>query len=60
MIDSIGALIASICGWLYLKRKKDPLFNNYFDEWFESERIKNTKLEEKNNRDNTEKTKKIK
>ena len=41
IIDSIGALITSIIGWIYLKKGKDPLFNNYFDRWFKSERIKN-------------------
>ena len=29
----------------YIKRKKDVLFNEYFDEWFESERIKNEEKE---------------
>ena len=40
MVDAIGALVACIAGWKYMKKKKDTLFNNYFDEWFESERIK--------------------
>ena len=40
MVDAIGALVACIVGWKYMKKKKDTLFNDYFDEWFESERIK--------------------
>ena len=43
IVDTIGAIIACIGGWIYMKQKKDTLFNNYFDEWFESERIKNSK-----------------
>lgn len=48
IVDAVGALIACIFGWFYMKRKKDTLFNDYFDEWFESERIKNAKLKEQN------------
>ena len=44
IVDTIGAIVACIGGWIYMKKKKDTLFNNYFDEWFESERIKNSKL----------------
>ena len=44
IVDTIGAIIACIGGWIYMKQKKDTLFNNYFDEWFESERIKNEKI----------------
>ena len=29
-------------------KKKDVLFNDYFDEWFESERIRNAELKAKN------------
>lgn len=43
IVDTIGAIIACIGGWIYMKQKNDTLFNNYFDEWFESERIKNAK-----------------
>ena len=46
IVDTIGAIIACIGGWIYMKQKKDTLFNNYFDEWFESERIKNEKIKE--------------
>lgn len=42
IVDAIGAIVACIGGYIYIKRKKDVLFNDYFDEWFESERIKNT------------------
>lgn len=44
IVDTVGSLVACIGGWIYMKKKKDTLFNNYFDEWFESERIKNSKL----------------
>lgn len=43
IVDTLGAVIACIGGWIYMKQKKDTLFNDYFDEWFESERIKNAK-----------------
>ncbi len=48
IVDSIGAIVACIGGWIYMKKKKDTLFNDYFDEWFESERIKNAELKAKN------------
>ena len=38
IVDAIGAIIACAVGSLYIKKKKDVLFNDYFDEWFESER----------------------
>lgn len=41
IVDSIGSIIACILGWRYMKKRKDPLFNEYFDRWFESETIKN-------------------
>jgi len=47
IVDSIGASVACIFGWIYIKNKKDTLFNNYFDKWFKSERIKNKNKEEK-------------
>lgn len=46
IVDAIGAGIACIGGWIYMKKKKDTLFNDFFDEWFESEKIKNAKLKE--------------
>lgn len=46
IVDTIGAIIACIGGHIYIKRKKDVLFNDYFDEWFESERIKNEEKKE--------------
>jgi len=44
IVDMIGAFVACTGGWLYMKKKKDPLFNDFFDNWFESEIIKNTEL----------------
>lgn len=46
IVDSVGALVACIFGWIYMKNKKDTLFNNYFDKWFKSEGIKNSKKKE--------------
>ena len=43
IVDTIGAIIACTGGWIYMKNKKDTLFNNVFDEWFESERNKKGK-----------------
>jgi len=47
IVDAIGALVSCIFGWFYMKRKKDTLFNDFFDNWFESERIKNAELQVK-------------
>ncbi len=47
IVDAVGTLVACIGGWFYMKKKKDTLFNDYFDEWFESERIKNAELKAK-------------
>ena len=44
IVDTIGAIVACIGGYIYIKKKKDVLFNDYFDEWFESEKTKNNKL----------------
>ncbi len=50
IVDTVGAVIACIGGWIYMKKKKDTLFNDFFDGWFESERIKNEKLKEEKKR----------
>ena len=34
IVDSIGAIVACIFGWIYMKKQNDTLFNNYFDIWF--------------------------
>ena len=44
IVDTIGALVACVFGWIYMKKQNDTLFNNYFDNWFLSERKKNAKL----------------
>ena len=50
IVDSIGAIVACIFGWIYMKKRKDTLFNEYFDRWFESERVKyNNKNKDKDN-----------
>lgn len=33
-VDAIGAFIASIFGWLYIKKKNDVIFSQYFSSWF--------------------------
>lgn len=48
IVDAVGALTACIGGWFYMKKKKDTLFNDFFDDWFESERRKNAELKAKN------------
>lgn len=45
IVDTIGAIVACIGGWIYMKNKNDTLFNDYFDEWFEAEKNKKSKLE---------------
>ena len=47
IVDAVGAIVACIGGYVYIKKKKDVLFNDYFDEWFESERVKNDGKENK-------------
>ena len=42
IVDAIGAVIACVLGSLYICIKKDVLFNDYFDNWFPSEKNKNT------------------
>ena len=41
IVDAVGAGIACIFGWLYIKKQNDTLFNNFFDKWFISETKKN-------------------
>lgn len=41
IVDSIGAIVACIFGWIYMKKEKDTLFNNYFNKWFKKDKIKN-------------------
>ena len=43
-----GARVACIFGALYIKKHKDSLFNNYFDDWFEDERKRNEMLKKQN------------
>lgn len=37
IVDALGALVACIVGWLYIKKRNDVLFNDYFDRWFKKE-----------------------
>lgn len=48
IVDAIGAIIACIFGSRYIRKNKDVLFNDYFDDWFESERIRNEQLKLEN------------
>lgn len=41
IVDALGALFACVCGHFYIKKYKDTLFNDYFDDWFEGERKRN-------------------
>ena len=33
-VDTVGALVASIGGWIYIKKKNDVIFSEYFASWF--------------------------
>lgn len=44
IVDTIGALVAGIFGWLYIKQENDTIFNNYFDKWFSKDRKRKAKL----------------
>ena len=49
IVDAVGAGIACVFGWLYIKQQNDTLFNNFFDKWFISEVKKNEKAKNKDN-----------
>jgi len=49
IVDAVGAGIACIVGWIYIKQQNDTLFNNFFDKWFISEVKKNEKAKNKEN-----------
>ena len=44
IVDTIGAVVACIFGWLYIKQENDTIFNNYFDKWFSKDRKRKAKL----------------
>ena len=44
IVDTIGALVACVFGWLYIKQENDTIFNNYFDKWFSKDRKRKAKL----------------
>lgn len=44
IVDTIGAIVACVFGWLYIKQENDTIFNNYFDKWFLTERKRKVKL----------------
>ena len=44
IVDTIGALVAGIFGWLYIKQENDTIFNKYFDKWFSKDRKRKAKL----------------
>ena len=54
IVDTIGAIVACVFGWLYIKQENDTIFNNYFDKWFSKDRKRNAKLE-KGEQDATDK-----
>ena len=33
-VDAVGAFVASIGGWIYIKKKNDVIFSKYFASWF--------------------------
>lgn len=38
MVDTIGAFITAIIGYIYIKKKNDVLFRDYFKHWFHREK----------------------
>lgn len=54
IVDTIGAIVACIFGWLYIKQENDTIFNNYFDRWFSKDRKRKAKLK-KGEQDATDK-----
>ena len=44
IVDTIGAIVACVFGWLYIKQENDTIFNNYFDKWFSIDRKRKSKL----------------
>mgnify|MGYP003291886118 CR=1 FL=1 len=49
IVDAVGAGVACIFGWLYIKQQNDTLFNNFFDKWFIPQTKKNEKAKNKDN-----------
>lgn len=46
IVDTIGAGVACIFGWIYMKKQNDTLFNNYFDRWFRQPKVIKNKQKE--------------
>ncbi len=46
IVDTVGASVACIIGWLYMKKQNDTLFNNYFDKWFISDHKKKEEIKD--------------
>lgn len=40
-VDTLGALVTSIFGWLYIKKKNDVIFSEYFSSWFRKNKKEN-------------------
>ena len=57
IVDAVGAGVACIFGWLYIKTQNDTLFNNFFDKWFIPQSKKNEKVKNKDNKENEENVK---
>ena len=43
IVDAIGAIVACVFGWLYIKQENDTVFTNYFDKWFSKDRKRKIK-----------------
>ena len=54
IVDAIGAIVACVFGWLYIKQENDTIFNNYFDKWFSKDKKRKAKLK-KGEKDATDK-----
>lgn len=38
IVNALGAVVACVVGYIYIKRKKDNLFSKYFSKWFKKEK----------------------
>lgn len=44
IVDTIGAIVICVFGWLYIKQENDTIFTNYFDRWFLKDRKRRAEI----------------
>lgn len=47
IVDAIGAIVACIGGYIYIKKSDDVLFKNYFRKWFKSNKDEELNINQK-------------